>query len=298
MDSEVVGSADISALVVHWCSHAVAARPRWANPGWHPKKPVWSKIILSTAQFDRCLTQAFEDEESRPYRLPLVDGGSAEGQEEGKDERSMSMLDLATFRATKLCRDPFDFLVVPGFVKDEARAAINADFPRVDLPGSFPLSGLPYGPAFAALIDELRGEVVRESFESKFGIDLSGRPIMLTVRSRCSEKDGQIHTDSASKIITILIYMNPGWEGAGGRLRLLRSGTDLDDFVVEVPPEDGTLICFRRSDNSWHGHKPFNGPRRAIQMNWVNSQKVLRYETTRHRISALLKRMRIVRRAS
>ena len=210
----------------------------------------------------------------------------------------MSMLDLATFRDTKLCRDPFDFLVVPGFVKDEARAAINADFPRVDLPGSFPLSGLPYGPAFAALIDELRGEVVRESFESKFGIDLSGRPIMLTVRSRCSEKDGQIHTDSASKIITILIYMNPGWEGAGGRLRLLRSGTDLDDFVVEVPPEDGTLICFRRSDNSWHGHKPFNGPRRAIQMNWVNSQKVLRYETTRHRISAVLKRMRIVRRAS
>ena len=70
----------------------------------------------------------------------------------------MSTLDLATFRATKLCRDPFDFLVVPGFVKDEARAAINADFPRVDLPGSFPLSGLPYGPAFAALIDELRGE--------------------------------------------------------------------------------------------------------------------------------------------
>ena len=100
----------------------------------------------------------------------------------------------------------------------------------------------------------------------------------------------------ASKIITILIYMNPGWEGAGGRLRLLRSGADLDDFVVEVPPEDGTLICFRRSDNSWHGHKPFNGPRRAIQMNWVNSQKVLRYETTRHRVSAVLKK--ILRRAS
>jgi hypothetical protein len=49
----------------------------------------------------------------------------------------MSMLDLATFNATKLCRDPFDFLVVPGFVKVEARAAINADFPRVDLPGSY-----------------------------------------------------------------------------------------------------------------------------------------------------------------
>src|SRR5271157_3106821 len=87
--------------------------------------------------------------------------GSAEGQEDGKDELSMSMLDLAKFHATILRRDPFDFLVVPGFVKLEARDAINADFPRVHLPGSFPLNGLTYGPSFATLIDELRGKVVR-----------------------------------------------------------------------------------------------------------------------------------------
>ncbi len=208
----------------------------------------------------------------------------------------MSMLDLAKFHATELSRDPFDFLVVSGFVKAEAQDAINTDFPQLDMPGSVPLSGLRYGPAFAALIDELKGQAVRRAFERKFGIDLSRRPTMFTVRSRCWERDGRIHTDSASKVITVLIYMNPGWEEAGGRLRLLRSGTDLDDFVVEVPPEAGTLICFRRCDNSWHGHKPFNGPRRAIQMNWVNSQNVLRYETTRHRISAVIKR--ILRRAS
>jgi hypothetical protein len=50
------------------------------------------------------------------------------------------------------------------------------------------------------------------------------------------------------------------------------------------------LISFRRSDNSWHGHKPFVGPRRVIQMNWVTSQKVLRYENGRHRLSAALKK--------
>ncbi len=33
----------------------------------------------------------------------------------------------------------------------------------------------------------------------------------------------------------------------GGRLRLLRSGTDLEDYLLEVPPEEGTLLCFRRS---------------------------------------------------
>src|SRR5208282_1950854 len=34
MDSEVVGSAEISALIVHSCSHAVAAWPRWVFRGY------------------------------------------------------------------------------------------------------------------------------------------------------------------------------------------------------------------------------------------------------------------------
>jgi hypothetical protein len=203
----------------------------------------------------------------------------------------MSMLNLAKFGATELCREPFDFLVVPGFFKAEALAAIHADFPPVDRPGSFPLETQSYGPAFAALIDELRGEAVQAAFEEKFGIDLTGRPTMFTVRGRCSPRDGSIHTDSVTKLITVLIYMNPNWEESGGRLRLLRSGTDLDDFILEVPPEEGTLISFRRSENSWHGHKPFIGPRRVIQMNWVLSDRVLRYENRRHRISAFVKKI-------
>ena len=202
-----------------------------------------------------------------------------------------SMVDLARFRGTALCREPFDFLVVPGFLKADALEAIHADFPRVDRPGSFPLESQRYGAAFAALIDELKGEAVQEAFEQKFGMDLTGRPTMFTVRGRCSERDGGIHTDSLTKLITVLIYMNPTWEESGGRLRLLRSGTDLDDYILEVPPEEGTMLCFRRSENSWHGHKPFIGPRRVIQMNWVTSQKVLRYENRRHRFSAALKRI-------
>ena len=203
----------------------------------------------------------------------------------------MSMLDLAKFSASPLCRDPFDYLVVPGFLKPDSRARVNADYPKVDRPGSFPLSEVSGGPKFDALIDELRGDPMREAFEAKFGLDLQGRPTMFTVRGRCWEKDGRIHTDSATKIITVLIYMNSSWEESGGRLRLLRSGTDLDDMVAEVPPEEGTLVCFRRSANSWHGHKPFVGPRRAIQMNWVTSHKVLQYEQRRHRVSAFFKKV-------
>jgi len=144
----------------------------------------------------------------------------------------------------------------------------------------------------------MRSGEFRKAFEEKFGIDLTNRPDMITVRGRCSEKDGKIHTDSETKIITILIYMNAGWESAGGRLRLLRSGNNLDDMILEVPPTEGTLLAFRRSNNSWHGHKPFSGPRRVIQFNWVTSEAVVRREQNRHRLSAWMKKTarRVVRR--
>lgn len=203
----------------------------------------------------------------------------------------MAMLDLAAFAAAPLIREPFPYLVLPGFVRPEARAAVHADYPAVETPGSFPLSEVRYGPAFAALVEELKGAPMRAAFAAKFGLDLDGLPTMLTVRGRCGKKDGQIHTDSTTKVITVLIYMNPRWEEAGGRLRLLRSPVDIEDVLVEVPPEEGTLIAFRRSDNSYHGHKPFNGPRRVIQLNWVADEGYLRFEATRHRISAFFKRI-------
>lgn len=203
----------------------------------------------------------------------------------------MSVLDLAAFRAAPLTREPFEFLVLPGFVKASALEAIHAGFPRVERPGSFPLSEVSYGPGFGALIDELNGAELRHAFEEKFGIDLSGRPTMITVRGCASTKDGKIHTDALSKIITVLIYMNPKWEPDGGRLRLLRSAADLDDMILEVPPQQGTLLCFRRSHNSYHGHKPFAGPRRVIQFNWVTEQRIVEREMRRHRISAWTKKL-------
>jgi len=69
--------------------------------------------------------------------------------------------------------------------------------------------------------------------------------------------------------MTALIYLNEDWSSTGGRLRLLRNANDIDDYVAEVPPVSGTLLLFKRSDNSWHGHKPFVGPRRTVQINWV-----------------------------
>ncbi len=209
----------------------------------------------------------------------------------------MQVLDLAAFRDTPLIREPFDHLILPGFVRPEACAAINADYPAIDEPGSFPLGQVSFGPGFRTLIAALEGPEMRSAFAEKFGMDLHGRPTTITVRGRCGQRDGSIHTDSLSKLITVLIYMNPAWEVTGGRLRLLRSGDDLDAAIAEVPPVEGTLVTFRRSDNSWHGHKPFVGPRRVIQLNWVTGAGAVRLTGLRHTLSALAKRTFAVSRA-
>ena len=58
-----------------------------------------------------------------------------------------------------------------------------------------------------------------------------------------------------------------------------------------LEPAGGTLIVFLRSDHSWHGHHSYEGPRRAIQLNWVLDQGVVDREQGRHGISSFLKRL-------
>jgi hypothetical protein len=135
----------------------------------------------------------------------------------------------------------------------------------------------------------LTGAALRHAIEEKFDIDLSGHPTLLTVRGKSDGKDGRIHTDSESKIITLLLYLNPVWDLAEGRLRLLRGPTDIEDYVREVAPLAGTMLAFRRSGRSFHGHQPHVGERRVLQLNWVTEWAVVRRELNRHRWSARLK---------
>ena len=72
---------------------------------------------------------------------------------------------------------------------------------------------------------------------------------------------------------------------------LLRSPDNLADYVVEVPPVEGTLLAFKVTPHSWHGHEPSEGERRVIQLNWVTDDAVVRHEQARHRLSARLKRL-------
>lgn len=200
-------------------------------------------------------------------------------------------IDLEALRNATVATQPFPYLIVPHFVRATAQDAINADFPAVDHAGSFPLSTLKFGPAFRRFMDEIQSPEMSACVGAKFGIDLASAPTMVTVRGQSRETDGKIHTDSRSKLVTALIYMNDAWETSKGRLRLVASPDDLDDVVAEVPPERGTLLMFLNVSNAWHGFEAFAGPRRVIQLNWVRDADVVRREQARHRMSAFFKRL-------
>jgi len=202
----------------------------------------------------------------------------------------MTVVNIDALRRAPLAREPFQYTVVPGFVTPEGVADARRDFPAVGSAGLLPLSETRYGAGFAALVQALRGGELEAAFSEKFDLDLAAHPMMITVRGHCRCGDGRIHTDSQSKLITGLLYLNGRWQPEGGRLRLLRGPDDLEDMIAEVPPDGGTLVAFRRSDRSYHGHRSYEGERRYVMFNWMVDARVRRRELIRHRVSARLKR--------
>jgi len=206
----------------------------------------------------------------------------------------MTVLDFAAFSATPVANDPFPHIVVPYFVPAPALQAVVAGLPALDKRGSFPVTAVSLGPAAQALMAEMEGDAMRAAIAGKFGLDLSGSPTMLTLRAWTSGRDGQIHVDSTAKRVTVLLYLNPAgdtWAQHEGCLRLLRGRHDLEDYVVEVPPVNGTLLVFPNTANSWHGHKVFTGQRYSLQLNYMTTDAKARSELRRHRISAFMKRL-------
>ena len=81
----------------------------------------------------------------------------------------------------------------------------------------------------------------------------------------------------------MLIYMNEGWDtGEGGRLRVLYDGKNYDRYAVEVPPTMGHVFGSLRSDRSWHGHLPFTGERKVIQIAWIRDRAELERKKRRN----------------
>lgn len=218
-----------------------------------------------------------------------LSGGAPGGGELSSTHNEL--LDVGRFAATPLSHDPFDYLIVPGFIRAEAVGAVSDAFPAIDKGGSYPPSVFKIEPVFAQLLEALQGPALTRAFADKFAIDLTGRPTLVTLRGQSRAKDGRIHRDSKSKLLTALIYLNFGWEQDGGRLRLLRGPDDIEDYAAEVTPDPGTLVVFRCAENAFHGHTPYEGARRSIQLNWMKNAAVARSESRRHLLSAVAKRL-------
>lgn len=203
----------------------------------------------------------------------------------------MAHLNIDKLKAAKVETEPYDYLIVPAFLSAETVARINATYPNIEQGGSYPIDSLDENMAIKEVIAELDGPEFEAAIADKFDVELEGRPKMYSLRGYTRAKDGQIHTDSRDKIITVLLYLNENWQKPGGRLRILRDGHNVENYAAEVAPDNGTLLVFKRSETSWHGHHPFEGPRRSLQMNWMTSEGTKGFHRLRHKISAVVKKI-------
>ena len=206
----------------------------------------------------------------------------------------MQILDFERLRAAPNATAPFPHILLPAFVRAEALPAVVAALPPIRQRGSFPIEALKLGPAAEQMVAGLEGPEFRGAVAAAFGLDLQGAPLMTTLRGQSGAQDGQIHTDSTAKRVTILLYLNPSgadsWQRQEGCLRLLR-GKDLEDYAVEVPPVDGTLLVFPNGPATFHGHKQFIGQRTVLQMNYMTTSTKAKAEMRRHHLSAFIKRI-------
>ena len=202
------------------------------------------------------------------------------------------LVDLDALRRTPLNERPYPHLVVKDFLPPEKLSDAIRDFPTLEVGGLFLPEAAEIGESVKEIIAELESAAMRAAVGKKLGLDLSDRPTLVTLRNRCNARDGRIHPDSKFKLATLLLYLNEPWAVDGGRLRILNSGDNLEDYAAEVPPNGGTLVCFKVQPNSWHGHKPFVGPRRYIMVNYCQDQTVRDSEAARHRLSTRVKKVR------
>jgi 2OG-Fe(II) oxygenase superfamily len=190
--------------------------------------------------------------------------------------------------------DPFPYTVVKGALPESARAAIAADFPNYDRSGFFPYQTSECGPSVQRIVDEMQSPAFADALGDRLGVPrLSQYPTIVTIRKLSKETDGRIHNDSKSKIVTALLYLNDTWPNTSdGCFRFLSSPESFDHQVgEEVKPLYGTFTAFRRTETSWHGHLPYKGERRVIQVAWLTSKEELERKMKQGRVTRFLKQI-------
>lgn len=194
----------------------------------------------------------------------------------------MTVLDLAKIRATEVSGKPYPFFVVEGALRSDVAEAVAEDFPKIERAGVVSSRDTRPGPAFARLLDELEGDEFRKLIADKFGVDLTGLDTKINVRGHARLTDGNIHTDTPTKAVTVLLYFNRETEASDTGLRILNNSRNLDDYAAECPPRLGNMLAFKVTPDCWHGHKPFEGERKSLQLNYLSGlERTRKHERVR-----------------
>jgi len=201
-----------------------------------------------------------------------------------------NLINLDVIRQSPLSHEPYDYVLGSSFLCSDALDDLRKDFPAIDKPGYLTVDEVSLNGRFKALIDELEGPELTEALSQKFGRNLHPHPRLTTIMRRSQAKYGAIHTDGASKVMTMLVYMNDNWSpDEGGQLRVLFDEKHYEPFAAEIVPKMGNVFAFLRSDKSWHGHRPFAGERKVIQIAWVKDQAELDRKKKRNSTAQFLK---------
>ena len=163
------------------------------------------------------------------------------------------------------------------------------DFPDIESGGSFPSDDLAEG-FIKQLVQELEGSEFKSILEKKLDVNLQETEVITTLRGYSRARDGKIHTDSQSKVLTVLLYLNKDWKNRIGNLRLLKENNNLEDYIQEISSEYGNLVAFKVTDNCWHGFIPFEGKRLSIQLNYIYPESLISHKI-RHKFSSAMKKL-------
>jgi hypothetical protein len=195
---------------------------------------------------------------------------------------------------TDVRQQPFPFMIAHGQLPDEARADLERDFPRYRGAGFFPYDPADCGPSMNRLVENFTSPAFASAIGQKLGIDDLGQyPTLVTICRSLNRRHGTIHTDSRSKVATALVYLNSQWpDTSDGCLRFLNKIDDIDDLAApELKPLYGEFAVFRRTENSFHGHLPYEGERRVVQVAWLVSEEDKLRKTKRGKFSRLFKKI-------
>ena len=201
------------------------------------------------------------------------------------------MLNFELIKKAEINSEFYPFFTIQDvFLNKEDHKKIATDFPNINKGGSFPSEAVSYGKSIQVLINCLEGDQMRTILENKFQVDLKDKPVVSTFRGYSRIKDGKIHSDSKTKIITVLLYLNEKWDESSGLLRMLKEKDNIDNYIIEIPASMGSMVAFKVTNNCWHGFIPFEGKRCSIQLNYLYREALSQHKI-RHKLSSFFKKL-------